>query len=376
MHLLEFHAPQLQQKPSAARAIAEHSENTIAHMAGGGNSSAATLLEHIKEMKAHQILLQPDAPPDVLLPKETSIPLVMAWVSQNFAPKSVLANQQEPKIPHARPSLDPPKPNLPIADLSSTSTSFVTEKLALLASSTSPLVAPGPDIPLQAPIIPSNASGKSAPPPVVSLSDLRMQDGVIALPFTNQISAGALSVKLAAGSRDDSHTGLGNGSGNAYGSGSGPSTERITLPQNGKFGVVVVGSSLEEIYPETAELWHGRMSYTVYLHVGLPQSWILQYSLPSSAEASEGGSIAHLEAPWPTDIVRPNIGPNDMDADALMIHGFVNRSGRFEKLALVFPPQFTLAKFLLNTLQQWQFRPATQEGQTTAVEVLLIIPAS
>jgi hypothetical protein len=33
------------------------------------------------------------------------------------------------------------------------------------------------------------------------------------------------------------------------------------------------------------------------------------------------------------------------------------------------------ASFLLHALQQWQFRPATQNGQPTPVEVLLIIPS-
>ena len=57
-----------------------------------------------------------------------------------------------------------------------------------------------------------------------------------------------------------------------------------------------------------------------------------------------------------------------------MVHGFVNLSGRFERLAVVFPNEFAKAKFLLNALQQWQFRPAKANGQIAAVEVLLIIP--
>jgi len=54
----------------------------------------------------------------------------------------------------------------------------------------------------------------------------------------------------------------------------------ITLPKDGKFGVVVVGSSLAEEFPETVHLWTGRMAYTVYLRVGVGKNWILQYSLP------------------------------------------------------------------------------------------------
>jgi hypothetical protein len=57
-----------------------------------------------------------------------------------------------------------------------------------------------------------------------------------------------------------------------------------------------------------------------------------------------------------------------------MVHGFVNQAGRFESLAVAFPPQFAQAQFVLNSLAQWQFRPATQNGQNVRVEVLLIIP--
>ena len=57
-----------------------------------------------------------------------------------------------------------------------------------------------------------------------------------------------------------------------------------------------------------------------------------------------------------------------------MVHGFVDVQGHFEKLAVVFPPECPQSTFLLASLQQWNFRPAQQNGQTATVEVLLIIP--
>jgi hypothetical protein len=57
-----------------------------------------------------------------------------------------------------------------------------------------------------------------------------------------------------------------------------------------------------------------------------------------------------------------------------MVHGFINLAGTFERLALVFPPDFAQTKFLLDALKQWHFRAARQAGQIAAVEVLLIIP--
>jgi hypothetical protein len=121
-------------------------------------------------------------------------------------------------------------------------------------------------------------------------------------------------------------------------------------------------------------IWNDRIAYTVYLHVGLAKSWILQYSLPRSAEAAEAGNISRLEAPWPYNIVRPNISADAINSDALLVHGYVNQAGKFESLGISFPPEFRQAQFVLDALNQWQFRPAAQNGQIEKVEVLLIIP--
>jgi hypothetical protein len=117
------------------------------------------------------------------------------------------------------------------------------------------------------------------------------------------------------------------------------------------------------------------LAYTVYLHVGVTKNWILQYSLPRTQAAASAGSVDHLEAPWPYDITRPSIDA-DTNADAIMVHGFVNALGKFEQLSIIFPTELAETKFLLHVLQQWQFRPAMQTGQATPVEVLLIIPAA
>ncbi len=178
-----------------------------------------------------------------------------------------------------------------------------------------------------------------------------------------------------AGNRNEKNAAPGPGADSGSGNGSGYQPFNvIKLPKDGEFGAVVVGSSLEDKYPETAELWSGRMAYTVYLHVGLAKTWILQYSLSRADDAAAGGNIAHIEAPWPYNIVRPNIAPGTIDADALMVHGFVNQAGRFEALTIAFPPEFEQAKFVLDTLAKWEFRPATQGGQNVRVEVLLVIP--
>ncbi len=138
---------------------------------------------------------------------------------------------------------------------------------------------------------------------------------------------------------------------------------------------MVVGSALSEEYPEARELWGGRLVYTVYLHVGTGKNWILQYSLPHSADAASSGTSVRPEPPWPYELARPAPREDDLDSDTLMIHGFVTLEGRLEKMAVVFPSGFANAKLVLDVLNLWQFRPAQQNGQPAIVEAPLDHPS-
>jgi hypothetical protein len=293
------------------------------------------------------------------------------------------------------------------------STIFPTETPVVPASTTAPLVVRGPEPVKQVPQTASQPIEQPTPARVMSISDLQTQ-GPVLIPLANQTSQTASTQSLAPrppekssgegnGNPASKQNGIGAGQsageqggkaapgggpvaqkggstapsqGSDVGSGLGnePSVTRITLPKDGQFGVVVVGSSLAEQYPETVEIWKSRLVYTVYLHVGLGKSWILQYSVPRTEEAAAAGSITRPEAPWPYDMVRPHLAPGDFNSDAILVHGFINPAGRFEQLAVVFPLEFAQPKFLLSALQQWQFRPARQNGLVTPVEVLLIIP--
>jgi len=97
----------------------------------------------------------------------------------------------------------------------------------------------------------------------------------------------------------------------------------ISVAKDGHFGAVIVGTSLQDRFPEIQGVWGQRVIYTVYLHVGLRHSWILQYSLSPAMEAS-GGNIGRLEAPWPYTIVRPELAWED--TGAVIVSGLVDQS--------------------------------------------------
>jgi hypothetical protein len=372
---------------------------------GSATAHPPVMRQVVQAPPGPQTLLQPDIPKPVTLTEEIPLPTVVIWNGKKTSAKTLVPPLPEkPAVADVQPSIQLPNQEQNVADIAMAATALAVEPQPILPSTTSPVVAQGPEPTPLAPVTTAEGAELPTPTALMSLSDLHMADGDVTLPPVNESASSNSPGALAAGQSSDSAQagamGAGQGSAGAgatqepatdaqeaeiasgqadapqTGSGHGtqPSAAHISLPHDGQFGAVVVGSSMEEKYPETAQLWSGRLSYTVYLHVGLEKSWILQYSLTRADNAAAAGNIAHIEAPWPYNIVRPNFEPGAIDADALMVHGFVNQDGRFVNLSVAFPPQFAQARFVLDSLAQWQFRPAKQNGQNIKVEVLLIIP--
>ena len=413
---LQYPRPPAQVADQAEPAAAQSATHDVASSQGGGSPAPLSLpVQEAHLPERSQALIQPDAPPELLLPKETPVPLAVLWSPENSPSKTIVPPpQQEPTVAKMRPAIIKPNREAKLQDLNIATTKMPAQTPMMTAGTTSPVVVRGPEPVSQVPST-SSASKAENPTParIVSLSPLQA-DGPVVIPLANQLAQGNNTNKLApqraeaatgngGGNPASTQTGIGSGDGagnakaggatgtgggaagsvtvgmaggQAVGTGTGiPSLVHLAMPRDGQFGVVVVGTSVTDQYPEVAEIWGGRLVYTVYLHVGAKKNWVLQYSLPrSAADAVVTGNVARPEAPWPFDVLRPHLAPEDYNSDALIIHGFINLAGRFEKLGMVFPSGFAQAKFVLNALQQWQFRPAKQNGQIAAVEVLLIIP--
>lgn len=402
---LDLHTPKEQPRHSASKGIAYPGPRAPFNRPAPGNKPAAqvaVLRQTVDAEKGIQTLVQPDIPEPVELKEETPVPTVVIWSPKKELVKSLVAPLPEKATAsEVKPSVNAPNQEINLADVGVSSTNKPTESLPVFPATTSPLIVHGPNLVQLAPVTASQVSAQPTPTAIMSISDLRMPDGTATLPPVNQTTMENETGILAPGQAAAGHTanrvggagneeaggesgqpngvsGEKNGTQPGSGAGSGPneglSTDRITLPKDGEFGAVVVGASLEERFPEMSGIWNDRVAYTVYLHVGLAKSWILQYSLPRSNGEAQSGSNTRLEAPWPFNIVRPNIPPGIFNSDAILVHGYVNQAGRFESLTLAFPPGFQQAQFVLDALKQWQFRPAVQNGQIEKVEVLLIIP--
>jgi hypothetical protein len=378
---------------------------------GGRPKMQAPALQEIAKVEhGPQTLVQPDIKTHVALVKPVPVPAVAIWQPVKVAVNKIVAPlpQQEVAM-QTNPALNPPNQALALRDVEISPSDLSNEKLPIVASTTTPLALTGRNLPQPAPITASKSSLQPTPATVVSLSNITMMKGTVVLPPVNETLFKPEPGIIGSGTgRGNSKQGEGKGEGAGSGAGSGPkagqgaaasekgngansgpgegsgsvtgsgnlSVAHITLPAQGRFGAVVVGNSLGGEFPEVADAWNGRVAYTVYLHVGLEKSWIMQYALPRMAEAHAAGQSAELDAPWPFSIVRPNLAPGSINGDALLVHGYVNRLGHFESLAIAFPPDFSEGPFVLGALQQWQFRPAKQNGQAAKVEILLIIPES
>jgi hypothetical protein len=381
---------------------------------GAGNPiERPPVLRQIAEaQKGPQILVQPDLPVQLALSQEVPVPMMAIWTPKKAEVHAVVAPQPEKRTgANVKPRPDPPNETVDLSDISIATSPVAAPKLPTLPSTTSPVAVQTPAQVQLAPATVSQPSAAPTPVAILSLSDLKMAQGKVVLPPVNETAASKSQGTLASGrAQEPSARGKSNQAGDA-GSGTShasaadprgktavaakpeaadssppketdadagqsgqPSATKITLPKDGQFGTVVVGESLDSQYPELAAVWGGRLAYTVFLHVGLARSWILQYSLPRSDEAAAAGAIPGLEAPWPYNIVRPNLVFEPGEGNTIMVHGFVNQAGRFEGLNIVFPPELPLAQFVLKSLENWQFRPARQNGQVARVEVLLIIP--
>lgn len=353
---------------------------TEGYRAAGHGPAAPTSHPQIAKLPpGHRTLVQPEAPASVVLPEDTPIPTVVLWSPEDTrVAKTVPPPAQAEVARNLQPSLNAPNHEMKLADLSIAASPVQAEIALAPSATTSPMVVDNRALKPGAATVPQTTSQSTDPATaarILSLSDIQMRQGAAALPMAQQTA-------MLEGMPGPMRQG-GNGSGpmqgasdanTSLGAGNGLSSIRIALPKDGHFGYVVVGSLLEEQYPEMVGIWGGRMAYTVYLHVGLPKTWLLQYALPPEVEAASAGHAVRPDAPWPYVMVRPHLASGDWNADVVMVHGFVNTAGHFEKLAVVFPPDFTQSSFVVDTLEQWEFRPATQNGQAATVEVLLIIP--
>jgi len=201
------------------------------------------------------------------------------------------------------------------------------------------------------------------------------------------IGASEASGTGSAGTGTGAGSGAGTGAGTGVGSGAGagrtaPGSLTINRPPAGTFDAVVVQSSPVDQYPESRGLLSGRPIYSVYISMGTARDWTLFFCVPGEKPQSGNGPVvvlgpmgAPVKAPFPTKLLKPAIKLPSYEKYVL-VHGLVNKDGKFEGLRLVRPIRPETDQALLAALANWEFRAATRDGVAIAVEFLLSIPAT
>jgi hypothetical protein len=156
---------------------------------------------------------------------------------------------------------------------------------------------------------------------------------------------------------------------------------RIEHPANAVFDVVVMQSGADPAFAESARVLSGQPVYTVYLQVGAPKAWVLQYCVPKEEAPAPkviGGAVnignpSPVKAPFPLTTLLPPVTMLPR-AGYIIVHGSVDTQGQFKDLEIVRAPNARMKELILSELVKWHFRPAVRDGTPVAVEVLLAIP--
>jgi hypothetical protein len=130
---------------------------------------------------------------------------------------------------------------------------------------------------------------------------------------------------------------------------------RIELPPDGRPRASVL---VESAYMS------GHIVATMYLKIGVPKDWMLEYWIPGGHCA--GCAVALL-------MLRPPVKIPSL-AETLLVRGRLTAEGHVEQLCLLGRGEFTGQNVLFEALGQWKFRPAVKSGNPVAVEILLVIP--
>ncbi len=152
----------------------------------------------------------------------------------------------------------------------------------------------------------------------------------------------------------------------------------LAYPKGGNYDVVVVQSPGSSDEPELRILRGGPV-HTVYLNVGGPKEWILQFCL---AAEGDGASARHgpvvsaapvpaLTPPYAQTIILPPTGAPSPPR-RIVIQGKLGAEGKFRDLKALSGP----AHLILPWLPRWEFRAAQAGGKPAAVDIVLMIPAA
>ena len=190
VRLIRVEPPQLRRIRSGGSDGGTPDLSAEAMRAAGPAGQASPLIhEVVRPIRAAQTLVQPDLPPD-LLAKQVPLPQVMIWTAGRTPGVTLAPPPPKPlNAPVKYPSLEVPNDQLNIAEMKIAPSAISTSALTVLPSTTTPIAVKRAAQPMQMPALASAPVGTATPARVISLSEIQMQRGTIALPAINELAA-------------------------------------------------------------------------------------------------------------------------------------------------------------------------------------------
>jgi hypothetical protein len=148
------------------------------------------------------------------------------------------------------------------------------------------------------------------------------------------------------------------------------------------YDVTVIQSSPNETFERAVGVLSGKPVYTVYLEVGTPKSWPLQYCVPKPAnngappdtQVINLGTLETVESPY---LVRLEMPPPAVQPrqNYALVHGYLTVNGQFRNLSVIGGGDAPRGDLLVY-LAKWVFRPAMRDNVPVEVEAILAVPPS
>ncbi|HZC44174.1 MAG TPA: hypothetical protein VE195_08365, partial [Acidobacteriaceae bacterium] len=180
--------PQLHWSPaSGAPKAAAKPQMHAARSAGQSAAAAPKSLAY--QTSAAMTLIQPDVEQKTPPLLKAPIPLVVMWTPPKVPVQKIIPLPSQPTaVAKVHPSLAMPNREFRASNVELSSSSFVSAKIPVPASTTSPISVPGVQVP-QVPATATSQSEHATPATVLSVSDVLPTQGIIALPPANQVAA-------------------------------------------------------------------------------------------------------------------------------------------------------------------------------------------
>src|SRR5260370_30647696 len=190
-----------------------------------------------------RILAQPNAPSDVTVPQSVAIPLVLLVSPVNLPTQKIVPpSLPEPTHADVQPVLELPNGEKVVSEIALAVSPLNPKDVSVIPSTTTPIRIRGSNQENGLPQTRTDSVAPADPATVMAISEVRMTEGTIVLPRASQAPSSNAPSTAGLARSEETHAAAGVDPGTSElhdGTGQSVLVKRISLPENGKFSMVL-----------------------------------------------------------------------------------------------------------------------------------------